>query len=320
MAASGIGPGDEVIVPAMTFVASANCAVYVGARPIPVDVDPASLLLDPALAEQAVTPRTRAIVAVDYAGQPCDYSALRTLAARYGLLLVADACHAPGAQEHGRPVGSLADATAFSFHPVKPMTTGEGGMITTDDVELASRIRVLRSHGITTDWRTREARNDPAYEMTHLGFNYRLTDLQCALGLSQLRRLEESRVRRAAIAEAYDAAFGDLPGIRPLARRSGVTHAHHLYVVRIDPARINASRAQLYAAFRAEGIGVNVHYIPFHLHPYYRERFGTGEGTCPVAEQAYRDILTLPCFAGMDDAAVADVIAAVQKIVHWFAA
>src|SRR5690606_26114470 len=169
MAAAGIQPGDEVIVPALTFVASANCAAYVGAVPVAADVDPTTLLLDPSSAARRITDRTRAIVAVDYAGQPCDYLALRALAEQHGLFLVADACPAPGAADHGQPVGSLAAATAFSFHPVKPMTTGEGGMITTADAELAARARSLRSHGITSDWRERELRGSWTYDMVELG-------------------------------------------------------------------------------------------------------------------------------------------------------
>jgi len=320
VAAAGLGPGDEVIVPTLTFAASANCVLYVGATPVPADVDDATLLLDPADVERRLTSRTRAVIAVDFAGQPCDYEGLRRVAARRGLKLFADACHAAGASDAGRPVGSLADATAFSFHPVKPMTTGEGGMVTTEDASLARQVRILRSHGITTDWREREASGASTYEMTALGFNYRLTDLQCALGLSQLARLESDRQLREKIVAAYDDGLADNPMFRPLARRAGVIHSHHLYVVRVSSTRPGVTRADVFAAFRAEGIGVTVHYMPFHLHPYYRERFGMREGLCPVAERAAGDVLSLPCFAGMSDADAADVLAAADKITQAFAA
>jgi perosamine synthetase len=307
MFALGIGPGDEVIVPALTFAATANCVVYQGGTPVFADVDADTLLLDPAAAEAKITPRTRAIVAVDYAGQPCDYDALGEFARRRNLALVADSCHALGGRWRGRSVGSLADLTAFSFHPVKPITTGEGGLVATDNPEYAGRMRRFRNHGITTDHRQREQAGSWYYEMTDLGFNYRITDLQCALGISQLRKLPDWVARRQAIAAGYDRALADLEGVRPLAVREGVSHAYHLYVVRV------ADRARVFAALRAEGIGVNVHYLPVHLHPYYRRRFGTGPGLCPVAEAAYQQILSLPIFPGMTDGDRDEVIAGVRR-------
>jgi perosamine synthetase len=323
MYALGVGPGDEVIVPAMTFAASANCVAFCGGTPVFADVDPGTLLLDPASAEARITPRTRAIVAVDYAGQPCDYAALRGLAERHGLALVADACHSLGATVEApqgttggtRAVGTLADLSVFSFHPVKHLTTGEGGMVLTSSPDLARRARLFRSHGITTDARQREQAGSWFYEMTDLGYNYRLTDLQCALGLSQLRKLPGWLERRRAIARAYDAAFGGLPEVLPLGKRAGVGHAYHLYVVLLDPARLSVGRGEVFAALRAEGLGVNVHYLPVHLHPFYRQRFGTSPGQCPVAEAAYQRMITLPLFPGMSDADVADVVRAVRKVV-----
>src|ERR1043165_6451624 len=205
--AAGIGPGDEVIVPPMTFAASANCVVYQGGVPIFADIDRSTLLLDPAAVEALVTSRTKAIIAVDYAGQPCDYTALGEIARRHDLVLIDDAAHAIGASDNGRAVGTLADLSTFSFHPVKHITTGEGGAITTDDTELAQRMRIFRNHGITTDHRQREQQGSWFYEMVALGYNYRLTDLQCALGLSQLRKLPDWLVRRRAIARRYDEAF-----------------------------------------------------------------------------------------------------------------
>ena len=225
MYALGIGPGDEVIVPPMTFAATANCVVYQGGTPVFADVEPDTLLIDPAEVERKITDRTRAIIAVDYAGQPCDYEALRRIADRHGLALVADGCHALGAEYRGRKDGTLADMTAFSFHPVKHVATGEGGMVVTDDEAFAEKIRLFRNHGITTDHRQREALGSWFYEMVDLGYNYRMTDIQCALGISQLKKLPEFLERRRLIAARYDAAFGDSDTIFPLGCRENVFHA-----------------------------------------------------------------------------------------------
>jgi perosamine synthetase len=314
MYALGIGPGEEVIVPALTFAASANCVAYQGGTPVFTDVDPDTLLLDPRQVERMITPRTRAIVAVDYAGQPCDYDALTALAAAHNLPIVADACHALGAAYRDRRAGTLGTLSTFSFHPVKPIATAEGGMITTDDAELARRLRLFRNHGITSDHRQREQAGSWFYEMVELGYNYRLSDVQCALGMSQLRKLPDWIRRRQAIGRRYDEAFAALPGVRPLAVRSDVTHAYHLYVVRLDPGILRTDRAAIYKALRQEGIGVNVHYIPVHLHPYYRRRFGTRPGLCPVAELSYANILSLPIFPRMSDADVETVIQALQRV------
>ncbi len=278
IAALDLGPGDEVIVPSLTFAASANCVVYCGATPVFADVDPATLLLDVADAERRITPRTRAIVAVDYAGQPCDYDALRT----------------------------LADLSCFSLHPVKHITTGEGGVVTTDDAALAARLRRLRNHGIDTDHRLRAETGAWFYEVTELGFNYRLTDFQCALGLSQLGKLDSWIDTRRRLAAAYDDAFAAVDHVTPVTLRTDASHAYHLYVVQV------ANRDAVFAGLRARGIGANVHYVPVHLHPFYRERFGTGPGQCPVAESAYARILSLPLFPQMtaDDAAF--VVAALR--------
>jgi perosamine synthetase len=292
MHAIGIGPGDEVIVSPMTFAATANAVLYQGGTPVFADVEPETLLLDPARAEDKIGPRTRAIVAVDYAGQPADYGALREICRRRGLILVADACHALGAADSGRPCGSLADLSAFSFHPVKPITTGEGGMAVTDNPEWAERLRIFRNHGITSDHRRRQEEGAWFYEMTGLGGNYRLTDIQCALGLSQLVRLPKWIARRRELAALYDRAFAGTE-VQPLAVRAGAEHGYHLYVVRVP------ERDRVFAFLREAGIGANVHYIPVHLHPYYRRRFGTGEGLCPVAEAAYGRILTLPLYPGL---------------------
>lgn len=316
MFALGVGPGDEVIVPPMTFAASANCVVFQGGTPVFADVDPRTLLLDPSEIETKITSRTRAIIAVDYAGHPCDYDALEAIARRYGLALVADACHALGGGYKGRSVGTLADLNVFSLHPVKQVTTGEGGIITTDDPDLAQRMRKFRNHGIETDHRQREQVGSWFYEMTDLGYNYRLTDIQCALGLSQIEKLPGWIVRRQEIARQYDSALSNLPVIRPLQVNPDVSHAYHLYIVKLCLDQLCVDRAAVFTALRAEGIGVNVHYVPVHLHPYYRNRFDTRPGLCPVAEAAYEQILTLPLFPRMTDSDVGDVVQAVSKVIN----
>jgi perosamine synthetase len=314
MAALDIGPGDEVIVSPMTFAASANCVFYQGGRPVFADVELDTLLLDPTTVEAKITPQTKAIVAVDYAGQPCDYDALRTIAAAHNLALVADACHAIGGSDNGRPVGALADMSTFSLHPVKHLTTGEGGMITTDDPTLARKMRTFRNHGIPTDHRQRAEQGSWFYEMVDLGYNYRLTDFQCALGISQLYKLPGWVARRQAIAARYDAAFAGNPLVQPLAVRPDVSHAYHLYVVKLNLAALRVGRQEIFAALRAEGIGVNVHYIPVHLHPYYQQQLGTAPGDCPLAEAAYEQIVTLPLFPRMSDDDADDVVTAVEKV------
>lgn len=316
MAALRIGPGDEVIVPAITFAASANCVVFQGGTPVFADVVRSTLLIDPAEVERKITPRTRAIIAVDYAGQPCDYAALRAIASKHRLPIVADACHALGGSLNGQPVGSLADLSTFSLHPVKPITCGEGGVIATDDAELASRMRIFRSHGIATDFRQREKEGSWFYEMVELGYNYRLSDIQCALAASQLRKLPRWLERRQEIARRYDEAFHGTPDFQPLAVLPSVSHGYHLYVIRL---RDGIDRTSFFKAMRAEGIGVNVHYLPVHLHPFYQERFGLGRGLCPVAEEAYEHILTLPVFPQMTDSDIDDVVTATRKVAASFA-
>jgi perosamine synthetase len=316
MYALGIGAGDEVIVPAMTFAASANCVVFQGGTPVFADVDPETLLLDPTQVETKITPRTKAIIAVDYAGQPCDYESLQALVDCYGLALVDDACHALGGSYKGRLVGTLADLNTFSLHPVKHITTGEGGVIATDNSELAQRMRVFRNYGINIDHRQREALGSWFYEIIDLGHNYNITDFQCALGISQLHKLSDWIARRQAIAYCYNSAFAEISAVEPLNTRAHVSHAYHLYVIRLKLDQLRADRATIFSALRAEGIGVNVHYIPVHLHPFYRRQFRTGVGLCPVAEAAYEQILSLPIFPRMSDADVGDVITALRKVVE----
>lgn len=323
MTALDIGPGDEVIVPAMTFVASANAVVYRGGTPVICDVDEATLLIDPASAAAKITARTKAIVAVDYAGQMPDYAALEALAAPKGIAVVADACHSLGAVDaRGVRAGQAAKLSAFSFHPVKTITTGEGGVVTTNDAALAKKMRTFRNHGIETDFRQREAAASFTYDMVSLGYNYRLSDVHCALGIAQLAKLDAWVKRRAQIADAYDARFAALAlPLRPLARKNGAS-AWHLYVVQLDLSRLRngIDRAHVFRALRAEGIGVNVHYIPVHHHSFYRERFGTKIGDQPVADWAFERILSLPLFPKMTDADVDDVVTAMHKVLGAYAA
>jgi len=315
VAAAGITSGDEVIVPTMTFAATANAVVFQGGHPVFADVLPNTLLVDPTEVEAKITSKTKAIVAVDYAGQPCDYDALRAIADKHGLILIADACHSLGAEYKGRKVGTLADLTVFSFHPVKHITTGEGGMIVTDNREYAEKMRRFRNHGISTDHRQRSGNGTWFYEMTDLGYNYRLTDFQCALGLSQLQKLPAWIERRREIAREYDLAFATLHAIKPLDTSADVTHAYHLYVVKLEGAQPERSRVAVFEALRKEGIGVNVHYIPVHLHPFYRKHFGTRPGMYSVAEGAYERILSLPIFPSMKNREVKKVIEAVGRVV-----
>ncbi|MDP3396780.1 MAG: UDP-4-amino-4,6-dideoxy-N-acetyl-beta-L-altrosamine transaminase [Methanoregula sp.] len=316
--AVGIKLGDEVIVPSMTFAASANCVVYQGATPVFADVDESTLLIDPKSVEERITEKTRAIIAVDYAGQACDYPVLREIADEHDLILIADACHALGGSLNNAPVGSLADISAFSLHPVKHITSGEGGMVTTDNPLFANKARLFRAHGITTDHRQRESMGSWFYEMVDLGYNYRITDFQCALGISQLKKLMLWIRKRQEIARIYDKAFSGSEYVRPLTVREGVSHAYHLYVIHLDTEKIGAERNVIFSALRAEGIGVNVHYIPVHMHPFYRTRFGTGPGLCPSAEHAYESIITIPMYPRMSDGDIQDVITAVLKVTGAF--
>lgn len=316
MFALNIGPGDQVIVPSLTFAASANCVVYQKGTPVFVDVEPDTLLIDPQDTERKITPRTKAIIAVDYAGQPCDYDALRDIAERRHLSLVSDACHSLGATYQGRSAGSLADLSAFSFHPVKHITTGEGGIVTTDNEGYAQRLRIFRNHGIMTDHRQREKENSWFYEMVELGYNYRITDFQCALGLTQMKKLPGWLARRREVARQYDAAFAGIKGIKPLSLRSEVGHAYHLYVIRINQAETGMTRGEFFQALRSRGIGVNVHYVPVHLHPFYQNHFGTSRGQCPVAEAAYEQILSIPMYPTMSDEEINIVINTIRSLIQ----
>lgn len=312
--AAGIKPGDEVIVPAVTFAASANCVLYLGGRPVFADVLPGTINIDSEDVIRKITPLTKAIIPVDYTGQPCEHDALRALADQYNLVVIEDAAHALGAVYRGRKVGTLHELTTFSFHPVKHITTGEGGMVVTDDADLARRMRAFRSHGITTDFRQRAETGSWVYEMVELGYNYRLPDLNCVLGLSQLEKLEGWLARRREIAKRYCAAFADWPAIELLDVLPDTEPAWHLFVIKLNLDRLRVGRKEIFSALRAENIGVNVHYIPVYWHPYYAQ-LGYRRELCPVAEAAYERIISLPIFPAMTDKDVADVITAVEKVI-----
>jgi perosamine synthetase len=312
--AAGLKPGDEAITSPLTFVATANCVLYQGARPVFADVCSDTLNIDPERVVERITPKTRAILPVAYGGHPADLGAILGLAEQHGLTVVEDACHALGAKYRERRTGSIAHMSVFSFHPVKHITTGEGGMVTTDRPDFAESLRRFRNHGISTEARQRHASGQWHYEMVDLGYNYRLPDIACALGLSQLAKLDANLARRRQIATRYTESFGATRGLVVPAVREGVNPAWHLYPVRLDLCKLTAHRGQVFKALRAENIGVNVHYIPVHLHPYYRDHLGCKAGDYPVAEAASERLISLPIFHGMSDQDIDDVIAAVGKV------
>jgi len=312
MYALGIEPGDEVIVPAMTFAATANCVVYQGGVPVFTDVEPTTLLIDINKVEDKITKKTKAVIAVDYAGQPCEYDKLREITDRHGLYLIADACHALGAEYKGLKVGSLADMTIFSFHPVKHVTTGEGGAVLTNSDRFDGRLRLFRNHGINRDFKQREEEGDWYYEIVDLGYNYRITDLQCALGISQLKKLSNFLTRRREIAAYYSKALKGQTKVQPLAVLPEVLHAYHLYVVFFDFDKVGKNRKTLFQYFLQKKIRLNVHYIPVHLHPYYRKYFNTNAGICPIAENAYSQIVSLPIYPGLENSELEYVIETIE--------
>jgi dTDP-4-amino-4,6-dideoxygalactose transaminase len=308
----GLGPGDEVIVPVHTFTATAEVVVYQRARPVFVDVDPDTLNIDPAAAAAAVTPRTRAIMPVHYAGLACDMAPLMELAERHSLQIIEDAAHALPTTYRNQLVGSLeTTACVFSFYATKPVATGEGGMMVTQSTELAQRARLMRLHGINRDVFDRYCGGDWYYAVTAPGFKYNFTDIAAALGLHQISRAYAMRARRAEIARAYDDAFADLPVILPAKALPGDVHAWHLYVIRLlDDASIH--RDAFIDSLRARGIGTSVHYIPLHLHPYWRDAYRLRSHQFPVSTDAYRRIVSLPIYSRMTDADVSRVIEAVR--------
>ena len=316
--AAGLQSGDEAITTPLTFAATANCILYQGAHVRFADVSPDTLNLDPDRVRDRINAKTKALIAVDYAGHPADLNCLLEIAERSGLVMIEDACHALGAEYSGRKVGALAHMTVFSFHPVKHLTTGEGGMVTTENADLAKTLRKFRNHGISSDARQRQSDGKWHYDMVLLGFNYRLPDIACALGLGQIGRLDENLRRRREIAAAYTESFKSIPGIVVPSIREQVQPAWHLYPIRIDERYLRATRDEILSALRAENVGGNVHYPPVHLHSYYRERFGYRGGEFPVAEAAAEQLISLPMFHSMTDEDVRSVIRAVEKVLNWF--
>lgn len=319
--ALGLGPGDWLWTSPITFVASANCGIYCGARVDFVDIDPRTYNLCPqTLARKLELAETagrlpRIVVAVHLAGQPCDMAALRTLADRYGFHLIEDASHAIGGSYRGEPVGNcrFSDITVFSFHPVKLITTGEGGMLTTNDTAVADRLNLLRSHGITRDpaQMTQIPDGPWYYQQTALGYNFRMTDIQAALGTSQLRRLDSYLARRQVLAQRYDSLLADLPLTLPWQHPDSQS-ALHLYIVRLQREHISRSHRAIFEDLRACGIGVNLHYIPVHTQPYYRQ-LGDATGPFPEAERYYAEAISLPMFPGLTDAQQDEIVAALRK-------
>jgi perosamine synthetase len=321
--AAGLGHGDEAITTPLTLCATANSISYQGATPVFADVSADTLNLDPAAVADNLSARkpsrVKAIIAVDYAGHPAALDELGKLAQAQArrTFLIEDACHALGSEYHGKRVGSIADMTVFSFHPVKHLTTGEGGMVATNDAGLAETLRCFRNHGISRDSREWRESGEWFYEMVLLGFNYRLSDIACALGLSQLERLDSNLARRREIAAQYQAGLGDWPAIMTPRVRDGVDPAWHLYPIRLQLETLTADRAEILRALRAENIGVSVHFIPVHRHPYYRDRCKATE-VYAVAEDAYERLISLPIFHSMTDQEVQDVICALHKVLSHF--
>ena len=320
--ALGIGPGDEVVTSPMTWAATGNMILAVGARPVFVDVDPRTLNVDPARVAAAMGPRTRAILPVHFAGQPVDLDALGEIADRHGVPLVEDAAHALGTTYRGRPVGGGSTAAVFSFHPIKAITTGEGGMITTEDAALAERLRLLRFHGIERDaWKRYGHRANPDYEIVTLGFKYNMTDVQAAIGLAQLARLDEFVEARTRLAARYAEALRDVPGVAMLEPVDyPARHAWHLLVVRVDVERLGIRRDDVMDALVAANIGVGLHFKALHLHRLYRERLGVPPEALPHATRASEEILSLPLFPGMTGDDVRDVASALREVVRRHAA
>jgi dTDP-4-amino-4,6-dideoxygalactose transaminase len=316
--ALNIGPGDEVITTPLTFAASVNVIEHVGATPVLVDVEPDTLNIDPRKVQQAVTSATKAVIAVHYAGHPVELDALRTIAQTYGLHLIEDAAHAVGAEYRGQLIGSGENLTAFSFYATKNLTTGEGGMLTGRQ-DLLDRCRVLSLHGMNREaWSRYSAGGKWAYDIVEPGFKYNMTDIQSALGLQQLRRFSAMQERRHQIVQQYQSAFGSDPAFRTPVTRPHVKNAHHLYVLRLTGVEMSIGRDQFIEEMTARNIGTSVHFIPIHMHSYYRNKYGYVPDSFPVAHAAFRQMLSLPLSPSMSDQDVHDVIAAVRDIRYQF--
>lgn len=317
LAAAGIGRGDEVIVPTMTFAATANVVVHQGAKPVIVDVAADTLNIDPAAIENALTSRTRAIMPVHLYGHPCDMDAILAIARRQNLLVLEDAAHAVGAYWHDQPIGAIGHATVFSFYATKNLVTGEGGMITTGDAYYAAEMRRWVLHGMSRDaWDRYSEHGSWYYEIVSPGFKYNMSDIQAALGLHQLERLAAMNRRREAIVRIYDDGLAGLPEVTLPSTRPDVRHAWHLYVIRLNCEQLTIERDRFIEEMRQAGIGASVHFIPLHRHPYYRDSQRLLPSDFPVAEDAYSRIISLPLYSRMSDDDAADVVGVVRNIVR----
>lgn len=316
LVAHGVGRGDEVITSTWTFAACVNVIEHVGATPVLVDVEPDTLCMDPRALEAAITPRTRAILPVDFAGHPCDLDAILSIARTRRLPVIEDAAHALGASWKGQPIGSFADVTAFSFYATKNLTTGEGGAAVTSDDALAERIALLSLHGMSRDaWKRYGDSGSWYYEVVAPGYKYNLSDLHAAVGLGQLERFDEMQRSREKAAARYHQRLAAVPEVRRPVVRPGVGHAWHLYPIALELERLTCDRARFIAELRAENIGTSVHFIPIHLHPHFRESLQVRAGAFPVADDAYARALSLPMFAGLEERDVDDVCDAIEKVV-----
>ncbi|KKM12435.1 aminotransferase DegT [Clostridiales bacterium PH28_bin88] len=313
--AAGVGPGDEVITTPITFAATANAALYLGARPVFVDIESDTININPEKINDAISNKTKVIAPVDFSGHPCDLGAIREIADKKGLIVVEDAAHALGAAYKGNPIGSIADMTVFSFHPVKHITTGEGGAVTTDKQEFYQKLRSFRNHGIVKGLDQMTEYHGPwYYEMHYLGYNYRITDIQCALGLSQLEKLDAFIEKRREIAAAYYRLLSDLEYLELPTVRQLVEPAWHLYIIKIKTNKV--SRLALFERMLTRGLGVQVHYIPVYWHPYY-QKLGYRKGICSCAEDYYAKAISIPIFPAMSDSEVERVACAIKEEIHF---
>ena len=313
--AVGIGPGDEVITTPMTFTATAAVIEHLGARPVFADIDPVTMNIDPLQVERRMSPRTKAILPVHFAGQACDLDAISAIARAHGVPVIEDAAHAIPTRYHGQLVGTLSDITCFSFYATKNITTGEGGMVVTGNEAYAERMKLMHLHGMSRDaWKRYTQNGTWSYDILAPGFKYNLTDIAAAIGIQQLRKCDAFHARRRAIADQYDAAFANMSGIRVPQVAERDAHGWHLYVIQVDPAQVPMGRDGFIRELVARKIGISVHFIPLHIQPYYRDRYGLAPGDFPNALAAYERIVSLPIYARMTDADVHDVIEAVQDV------
>ncbi len=317
--ALGIGAGDEVITTPITFAASANCALYCGAKPVFADINPNTYNIDPESILKCITPATKAIIAVDFTGQAVELDKIKAICKEHNLFLIEDAAHSIGTLYDGKPVGSIADLTTFSFHPVKTITSGEGGCITTNDEKLYKELCRLRSHGITRIMEDmKNPTDDPWYnEQVELGYNYRMTDMQAALGMSQLNKLSRFKKRRSEIVQMYNAAFSQIDEVFVQEEIPKSDTARHLYILNLNLEKLNCDRRQFFDALCAENINPQVHYLPVYRHSYY-ESLGYPKGLCPNAEHLYERMLSLPLYPTLTDNDILDVIDAVKKIINFY--